>query len=120
MSSPSLADAATAPPTPAHDAFYAAPNDLSSYRNGEIIRSRPIDATLAGGLPLTAAHAYQLLYRTSDGYGRKLANVTTVIVPDGPRPDEILFCLVMASGPRVHNRMGGLATADVKGEDGLR
>jgi hypothetical protein len=41
-------------------------------------------------------------------------------MPDGPRPDEILFCLAMACGPRVHNRMGGLAAGDVKGEDGLR
>ncbi len=39
---------------------------------------------------------------------------------DAPRPEEILFCLVMACGPRVHARMGGLAAADVKGEDGLR
>jgi hypothetical protein len=41
-------------------------------------------------------------------------------IPDGPRPDEILFCLVMATGPRIHARMGGLAARDVKGEDGLR
>ena len=39
---------------------------------------------------------------------------------DGPRADEILFCLAMARGPRIHNRMGGLASADVKGLDGLR
>lgn len=39
---------------------------------------------------------------------------------DAPRPEEILFCLAMACGPRVHARMGGLAAADVKGEDGLR
>ena len=39
---------------------------------------------------------------------------------DAPRPEEILFVLVMACGPRVHARMGGLAAAEVKGEDGLR
>jgi len=53
-------------------------------------------------------------------YVRSHFDAMTVSMPDGPRPDEILFCLVMACGPRVHNRMGGLATADVKGEDGLR
>jgi hypothetical protein len=53
-------------------------------------------------------------------YVRSHFDAMTVSIPDGPRPDEILFCLVMACGPRVHNRMGGLATADVKGEDGLR
>ena len=41
-------------------------------------------------------------------------------VPDGPRANELLFALAMSRGPRIHNRMGGLALADVKGEDGLR
>lgn len=53
-------------------------------------------------------------------YVRSHFDAMTVSMPDGPRPDEILFCLVMACGPRVHNRMGGLAAADIKGEDGLR
>jgi Amino acid synthesis len=53
-------------------------------------------------------------------YVRSHFDAMTVAMPDGPRPDEILFCLVMACGPRVHNRMGGLAAVDVKGEDGLR
>ncbi len=41
-------------------------------------------------------------------------------VPDGPRAGELLFALAMSRGPRIHNRMGGLAEADVKGIDGLR
>ncbi|OIQ68949.1 hypothetical protein GALL_494530 [mine drainage metagenome] len=41
-------------------------------------------------------------------------------VPDGPRANELLFALAMARGPRIHNRMGGLAVAEVKGLDGLR
>lgn len=53
-------------------------------------------------------------------YVRSHFDAIEVGVPDGPRPDEILFCLAMACGPRVHNRMGGLAADDVKGEDGLR
>jgi hypothetical protein len=39
---------------------------------------------------------------------------------DGPRADEILFCLAMACGPRVHNRMGGLEADDIKVWDGQR
>ncbi len=35
-------------------------------------------------------------------------------------PDEILFVLAMACGARIHNRMGGLAAADIKALDGLR
>jgi hypothetical protein len=39
---------------------------------------------------------------------------------DGPRPDEILFILAMSIGPRIHNRMGGLAAVEIKAWDGLR
>jgi len=39
---------------------------------------------------------------------------------DAPRRDEILFGLAMATGGRVHARLGGLAARDVQGQDGLR
>jgi hypothetical protein len=39
---------------------------------------------------------------------------------DAPRADEMLLVLVMTTGARVHNRAGGLAAKDIKGEDGLR
>ena len=41
-------------------------------------------------------------------------------IPDAPRAGELMFALAMSRGPRIHNRMGGLASADIKGEDGLR
>lgn len=41
-------------------------------------------------------------------------------LPDGPKPDEIVFALAMSCGGRVHSRMGGLEAWDVTGEDGLR
>lgn len=41
-------------------------------------------------------------------------------LPDGPRADELLFVLAMSRGGRIYDRMGGLAAAEVKGEDGLR
>lgn len=53
-------------------------------------------------------------------YVRSHFDAITVTAPDGPRPDEILFCLAMCVGGRVHSRMGGLEARDVKGEDGLR
>lgn len=53
-------------------------------------------------------------------YVRSHFDTMTVNVPDGPKPDEIVFALVMAKGPRVHSRMGGLEAWQVKGEDGLR
>jgi len=39
---------------------------------------------------------------------------------DAPRANEIALTLVMTSGARIHNRSGGLAAADIKGEDGLK
>lgn len=39
---------------------------------------------------------------------------------DGPKRDEIVFGLAMATGGRIHARLGGLAAEDVIGNDGLR
>lgn len=53
-------------------------------------------------------------------YVRSHFDAMTVAMPDGPRDDEIVFVLAMSRGGRVHSRMGGLETWQVKGEDGLR
>lgn len=47
-------------------------------------------------------------------------NSMEVGLQDAPRPNEILFALVMGSGGRVHSRLGGLLKEDVQGDDGLR
>ncbi len=39
---------------------------------------------------------------------------------DGPKANELLLALVMTSGGRVHDRVGGLRVEDIKGVDGLR
>lgn len=39
---------------------------------------------------------------------------------DAPRAQEMALILVMTTGARVHDRAGGLAAKDIKGEDGLR
>jgi len=41
-------------------------------------------------------------------------------ITDAPRANELVLGLVMTTGPRVHARAGGLAAAEIKGEDGLR
>lgn len=53
-------------------------------------------------------------------YVRSHFDAMEVGVPDGPRADEMVFVLVMTTGPRVHDRAGGLAAADIAGQDGLR
>jgi len=53
-------------------------------------------------------------------YVRSHFDAMEVGLPDGPRPDEILFVLVMACGGRIHARMGGLAATDISVGDGQR
>lgn len=53
-------------------------------------------------------------------YVRSHFDAMEVGCADAPRADEMLLALVMTTGARIHNRAGGLAAADIKGEDGLR
>ncbi len=53
-------------------------------------------------------------------YVRSHFNSFEVGIQDAPRPDEILFALVMADGGRVHSRLGGLTKDEVSVHDGQR
>ncbi len=53
-------------------------------------------------------------------YVRGHFDAIEVRVPGAPRPDEIVFILVMSTGARVHSRVGGLQAADIARWDGLR
>jgi len=53
-------------------------------------------------------------------YVRSHFDSIEVGVNDAPRADEMAVILVMTTGARIHNRAGGLAAADITGEDGLR
>lgn len=60
------------------------------------------------------------LHHINAAYVRSHFGAMEVRVPDAPRPDEIAFCLAMATGGRIHARMGGLRQEDIEGKDGLR
>ena len=53
-------------------------------------------------------------------YVRSHFDAVEVGITDAPRANEMVLVLTMTTGPRVHARAGGLAAADIKGEDGLR
>ncbi len=53
-------------------------------------------------------------------YVRSHYNSFEVGIQDAPRPDEILYALVMADGGRVHARLGGLTKDQVAVHDGQR
>ncbi|MGR6467812.1 amino acid synthesis family protein [Rhizobium sp. PAMB 3182] len=57
---------------------------------------------------------------TNASYVRSHFDAMEVGLNDSPKADEILLALVMTTGARIHERVGGLKHADVKGEDGLR
>ena len=53
-------------------------------------------------------------------YVRSHFNSMEVGIQDAPRPNEILFALVMGTGGRVHSRLGGLTKDKVTVHDGQR
>jgi hypothetical protein len=53
-------------------------------------------------------------------YVRSHFNSMEVGIQDAPRPNEILFALVMGTGGRVHSRLGGLTKDKVSVHDGQR
>lgn len=53
-------------------------------------------------------------------YVRSHFNTMEIGVSDAPRPNELLFALAMATGPRVHERLGGLRADQIKVGDGQR
>ena len=53
-------------------------------------------------------------------YVRSHFDAMEVYVPGAPAADELVYILVMTTGPRVHERVGGLRASEIKGADGLR
>lgn len=53
-------------------------------------------------------------------YVRSHFSTMDVGVIDGPRPDEMLYALVVATGSRVHERLGGLRADQLTVGDGQR
>lgn len=70
-----------------------------------------------------ASAGYRLmvpLHHIQAAYVRSHFNAMEVGVQDGPRPDEIVFGLVMADGGRIHSRLGGLTVDQIAVHDGQR
>lgn len=70
-----------------------------------------------------ASAGYRLmvpLHYIHASYVRSHYNSTEIGIQDAPRPDEILFALVMGTGGRVHSRLGGLTKDKVSVHDGQR
>ncbi len=62
-------------------------------------------------VPLVYIHA---------SYLRSHYDTQPVVVADGPRPNELVYAVVMSTGERPHARISGFTIDDVDGSDGLR
>lgn len=60
------------------------------------------------------------LHHATAAYVRSHFDAIEFCVPDGPRPDEIVFIVAASIGGRPHARVGGLTPADIKLGDGQR
>jgi hypothetical protein len=60
------------------------------------------------------------IHHRNAAYVRSHFDGITCVVPDAPRPDEILFALAMTTGPRPHARVGGLRQDGITQWDGQR
>lgn len=60
------------------------------------------------------------IHHKDAAYVRSHFDAMTCVVPDAPRPDELLFALCMATGGRPHARMGGLEAGSITKWDGQR
>lgn len=60
------------------------------------------------------------LHHIHAAYVRSHFNSAEVGIQDAPRPDEILFALLMGDGGRIHARIGGLRPDQITVHDGQR
>lgn len=60
------------------------------------------------------------LHHRTAAYVRSHFDAVEMRVPDSPRPDEIMFVIAMGTGPRVHERVGGLRASEISRYDGQR
>ncbi len=60
------------------------------------------------------------LHHVAAAYVRSHFDTIEFCVPDGPKPDEIVFIVAASIGGRPHARVGGLVPAEIKVGDGQR
>ena len=100
-----------------HGALWHAPGGYSMRENLPASAAIVPSTKKVGGpgtridVPVTHSNA---------SYVRSHFDAIEVGVNDAPRADEMMVILVMTTGPRIHNRAGGLESKDVVGKDGLR
>jgi hypothetical protein len=100
-----------------HGALWHAPGGYAMREllndSSAIVPSSKKVAGVGGRLDVPITHI-------NASYVRSHFDSMEVGLNDAPKANEIALVLVMSTGPRIHDRAGGLAAKDIKGEDGLR
>jgi hypothetical protein len=85
------------------------------------VLSRAKSIVPAAKVVATAGTRLQVpLHHIEASYVRSHFNTMDVGVIDAPRPNELMYVLVMATGPRIHERLGGLRAGEISVGDGQR
>ncbi len=100
-----------------HGALWHAPG---GYAMREVIGGSKAIVPSAKKVGGTGARIDVPITHINASYVRSHFDSMEVGVNDAPRASELLYALVMTTGPRIHSRSGGLEARDIKGEDGLR
>ena len=91
---------------------------------GWAMRAKLPDAkSIVPAAKVVAAAGFRLqipLHHIRAAYVRSHFNTMDVGVVDSPRPDELLYALVMSTGSRIHERLGGLRVEAISVNDGQR
>ena len=100
-----------------HGALWHAPGgyamrELLNNSNAIVPSSKKV-AGVGGRLDVPITHI-------NASYVRSHFDSMEVGLNDAPKANEMALVLVMSTGPRIHNRAGGLAAKDIEGKDGLR
>lgn len=100
-----------------HGALWHAPGGYAMRElldnSNAIVPSTKKVAGVGGRLDVPITHI-------NASYVRSHFDAMEVGLNDAPKAREMALVLVMSTGPRIHDRAGGLAAKDIKGEDGLR
>lgn len=76
---------------PDDDPFYDAPENVTNYKLGDIIRYRRIDPpSLFNDLDGNMSAAYQVLFRSEDSHDCATAGMTTILVPHKANVTQLL------------------------------
>lgn len=78
------------PTPPSKDSFYNAPQNVSDYKNGDIISVRETPVQVRSLIfPMKVKNSWQLLVRSEDSHGVPNAFVTTILEPFDSDPSKV-------------------------------